>query len=197
MHEQPQLQRRLQCSMIIQRVFAPHQLTQFLHRAAFRLVQVSPQLIQNITFWMQDVTARGSHFVLALFVDVDRNGNTLYIFDGGVSKPLNIAEACSGMRMLMAFLALGVAMAYTGFRRFWQRAALVAMAVPTAIVVNVLRVVTLGLLSLADANFATGEIHKFIGLVWLFPAFLIYLGLMWMIRQIVIEGPEHEEAVSK
>ena len=149
--------------------------------------KISDNLLTRVTFQMQDITARGAHFLLNLAVDVDRTGNTLFIFYEGERKPLNIAEACSGMRMLMAFLALGVAMAYTGFKRFWQRAALIVMAVPTAIFVNVLRVVTLGALSLADSDFAAGDFHNFVGLVWLIPAFLIYLGFMAIIRHLVIE----------
>ena len=156
---------------------------------------VSERLMNIVTFELQDLTARGSHLVLILLgLDVDRMGNTLYVFDQGVSKPLNIAEACSGMRMLMAFLALGVAMAYTRLRHIWQQAALVILAVPTAIVVNILRVVTLAMLSLVDADFAAGDFHTFIGLVWLVPAFLIYLGLMWILRRLVVEENEGARA---
>ncbi len=149
---------------------------------------ISERLMQMVTFRLQDITARGSYWALILIgMDMEREGNTLTLFDQGVAKPLNIAEACSGMRMLMAFLALGVAMAYTGLKRFWQRATLVVMGLPTAIFVNILRVVTLALLSLVDSNLAAGDFHSFVGLVWLVPAFLIYLGIMWIVRNIVSE----------
>lgn len=148
---------------------------------------ISYRLMEMVTFKMQDVTARGAFYVLALGADVQREGNTIYILGGAQPKPLNIAEACSGMRMLMAFVALGVAMAHTGFQRFWQQALLVLLAVPTAIVVNILRVVTLGILSIFDSDLAAGDFHSFIGLLWLVPAFLIYLGLMWIISHLVIE----------
>jgi exosortase len=139
---------------------------------------------------MQDLTARGSHIVLNLIgIDTDRTGNILTVWEGGVARPLNIAEACSGMRMLMAFLALGAAMAYTGFRRWWQRITLVLLGIPTAIAVNVLRVTTLAILILYDADFAAGDFHTFIGLLWLVPAFLMYLGLMWVLRHLVIDEP--------
>jgi exosortase len=153
---------------------------------------ISDTAMSVLTFRLQDITARGSYFVLMLMgLDVDRSGNTLWIFQGGELKPVNIAEACSGMRMLMAFMALGVAMAYTGLRRFWQQALLVALAIPTALVVNVLRVVTLGLLSLIDSGLAAGDFHTFVGLVWLVPALFIYMGLVWIIRRLVVEraGP--------
>ncbi len=55
---------------------------------------------------------------------------------------------------------------------------------------NILRVVTLALLTLIDTDFAAGDFHSFIGLVWLVPALFIYLGLMWVIRHIVVEGGE-------
>ena len=149
---------------------------------------VSERAMNLVTFPMQDITARGSHIFLNLItIDTDRTGNILYIWSNGEAKPLNIAEACSGMRMLMAFMALGVAMAFTGLRHWWQRIALVAMGIPTAIVVNVLRVATLAVLSLFDTDFAAGDFHTFIGLLWLVPAFLIYLGIMWTLRHLVIE----------
>jgi exosortase len=150
---------------------------------------ISERLMTIVTFELQDITARGSHILLSLIpgIDVDRTGNTLYLYSNGEEMPLNIAEACSGMRMLMAFLALGVVMAYTGLQRAWQRVLLVVLAVPNAIFVNILRVVTLGLLSLLDTGFAAGDFHSFVGLVWLVPAFFIYLGLMWIIRKLVVD----------
>jgi exosortase len=152
---------------------------------------ISYRVMELVTFEMQDITARGAHVALTLFgLEVDREGNTLYIFSDGEKMPLNIAEACSGMRMLMAFLALGVAMAYTGLKRAWQRVVIVILGVPTAIFVNILRVCSLGLLSLIDTEFAAGDFHSFVGLVWLLPAFLIYLGLIWIVRNVVTEGDD-------
>ncbi len=149
---------------------------------------VSERAMNLVTFPMQDITARGSHLFLNLImIDTERTGNILYIWSDGEAKPLNIAEACSGMRMLMAFMALGVAMAFTGLRHWWQRIALVAMGIPTAIFVNILRVATLAVLSMFDTDFAAGDFHTFIGLLWLVPAFLIYLGIMWTLRHLVVE----------
>jgi exosortase len=149
---------------------------------------ISYRVMEIVTFRMQDIAAVGSSVTLELLgVDVDREGNTLYLYDDGIRTPMNIAEACSGMRMLMAFLALGVAMAYTGLRRFWQRAAVVLLGVPVAIFVNILRVTSLGLLSLIDSGLAAGDFHSFIGLVWLVPAFMIFLGVIWIVRNLVTD----------
>lgn len=153
---------------------------------------ISDRFLDLVTFKLQDITAAGSWVMLNLIgIDTERAGNLLTVFHQGEPTSLNIAEACSGMRMLMAFLALGVAMAYTGFEHTWQRVALVLLGVPVAVAVNILRVVTLGFLSRFDTDFAAGDFHTFIGLVWLVPAFLIYLGLMWILRHLVTTDGAH------
>ncbi|MFN5495560.1 MAG: exosortase/archaeosortase family protein [bacterium] len=150
---------------------------------------VSDRILQLVTQRMQDWSAVGAFWVLALCgVDVDRSGNVITVFVDGKPNQLNVAEACSGMRMLVAFLALGVAIAYTGLTVTWQRIALVLSGVPVAIGVNVLRVFTLGILSLYDANFAAGDFHSFIGLVWLMPALVFYLGIMWFLRNLFVDS---------
>lgn len=149
---------------------------------------ISKELMLYVTYPMQDITAFGAHYFLNLItIDNDRSGNLLKIWNDGEMITLNIAEACSGMRMLMAFMALGVAMAYTGLKHSWQRVVLVLLGVPTAIVVNILRVATLAILSLYDSNMVAGEFHSFIGLLWLVPAFLMYMGIMWLLKKLVVE----------
>lgn len=160
---------------------------------------ISDRFMEVVTFELQDIASVGSYYGLSfLGLDVTKAGNTLEILYDGVSHPLNIAEACSGMRMLMAFFALGVAMAYTSLKYTWQKIILVLLAIPTAVFVNILRVMTLGLLSIADSGFAAGDFHTFVGTLWLIPAFLIYLGIVWVLRNLVIEeGEEYEEAPVK
>jgi len=154
---------------------------------------ISDRFMEIVTFKLQDIASVGSYYGLTLIgLDVTRAGNTLEIFYNDASYPLNIAEACSGMRMLMAFLALGVAMAYTGLPHVWQRITLVVLALPTAVFVNILRVMSLGLLSIADSGFSSGDFHTFVGTLWLIPAFLIYLGIVWILKNLVIEGDEEE-----
>lgn len=152
---------------------------------------VSERLLQRVTEDMQDWSAVGAHALLAVTgVDVERSGNVLTVFVNGTPNQLNVAEACSGMRMLVAFLALGVAIAYTGLPRVWQRVALVGAGIPVALGVNMLRVYTLGILSLWNTNFAAGDFHSFVGLVWLVPALLLYLGIMWFLRNLFVDEPQ-------
>ena len=67
-----------------------------------------------------------------------------YLGPGGLSGQLNVEEACSGMRLMMAFVTLGVAMAYLGDRPAWQRVIMVIFCVSIAVLCNTIRVTTTG-----------------------------------------------------
>jgi exosortase len=152
---------------------------------------ISERAMSRVTERLQDWSAIGADLLLnTIGIDTDRTGNVLTVhMSDGTMHPLNVAEACSGMRTLMAFLAIGVALAALGLPRWWQRVLLVAAGVPISIFVNVLRVASLGLLSMVDTNFSTGEFHSMVGLVWLVPAFLLFLGAMWVIRNLLVDVP--------
>ena len=68
------------------------------------------------------------------------------------------------------------------------------MAVPTAIFVNILRVITLGILATMDSGFAAGDFHSMVGMLWLLPAFFIYLGIMWILRQSILDEESPSDA---
>ena len=98
--------------------------------------------------------------------------------------------------MLVAFLALGVAMAYVSLPKLWQQIALVTLGIPISIFVNVLRVTSLGILGMFDQNFMSGEFHHMIGLVWLLPAFFSYLAVLWILSQFLIDVDETKKATN-
>jgi exosortase len=150
---------------------------------------ISERVMSKVTERMQDWSAVGADILLnTVGIDTERAGNVLTVhMSDGTLHPLNVAEACSGMRTLMAFLAIGVAMAAMGLPRWWQRVLLVLAGIPISLFVNVLRVASLGILSMIDSNMSAGEFHSMVGLVWLMPAFLLFLGAMWVIRNIVVE----------
>ena len=159
-------------------------------------IYISDRFMSIVTNKMQDIAAWGSYYLLNIIqISTERTGNVLIIISGGEEHPLNIAEACSGMRMLVAMMALGVFMAYVGLPYLWQRISVVILAVPVAIFVNILRVVTLGVMTLYNTDFAAGDFHTFIGLVWLVPALIMFLGLMWVLQRMVLEGEASEPYV--
>ena len=158
----------------------------------------SEAILLQVTEELQDISALGGFVIVRVFgIEAELSGNVITIYPTPTTpQALNIAEACSGMRMLVAFLALGVALAWTGLDYWWQRILMIVLAVPVAVFVNMLRVATLGVLSLWDMEFTTGEFHQFIGFIWLIPAFLFYLGMMWAIRKLVVEEDDSKEAAA-
>lgn len=149
-------------------------------------VTLADKLMGMITFQLQILATQGAWLTLNMFgLSTDIMGNALTMRTGGKTIPLNVAEACAGMRMVIAFLALGVAVAFLSCPRWWQRVALVLMAVPVALATNVLRVVSLAVMSIVNPGFAAGDAHTLIGVLWLVPAFLAYMGIVWILKRIV------------
>lgn len=152
-------------------------------------VTLADKLMGMITFQLQQLATQGAWLTLNMFgLSTDIMGNTLTMRSGGKSIPLNVAEACAGMRMVIAFLALGVAVAFLSCPRWWQRVALILMAIPVALATNVLRVVSLAVVSLVNPGFAAGDAHTLIGVLWLLPAFAAYMGIVWILKRIVQDG---------
>ncbi|MBC7772423.1 MAG: exosortase/archaeosortase family protein, partial [Pyrinomonadaceae bacterium] len=141
----------------------------------------------KITFRLKQWAAEGGEVLLQILgINVTRKGTTLEIIDGqGHMNPLDVADACSGMSMLIAFIALGAAVALVGCRFWWQRVVLVMLAAPTALLLNVLRIAVLGVLTLWDPDLATGEAHTLIGTLLLLPGFVVYMGIVWALNKAV------------
>jgi exosortase len=117
------------------------------------------------------------------------------VYQGRRLEPaLNVAEACSGMRLLMAFLALGVAMAYLHERPLWQRLVLLASTIPIAILCNIVRVTATGFIYVfLHPKFTQGVYHDMLGLAMLPLAFGLYGFLAWFMSSLFVE----EEDISR
>ncbi len=111
------------------------------------------------------------------------------IYKGQHLEPsLNVAEACSGMRLLVAFLALGVAMAYLHYRPIWQRTVLLVCTIPIAILCNIVRVTVTGFIYvLIHPKYTQGIYHDVLGLAMLPLAFGIYGFLAWFMSNLFTE----------
>jgi exosortase len=87
---------------------------------------------------LQDWVSATSAAVLDLFTVCYRRGNSLYL--AGVADPLVVAAECSGLRQIVAFVALAALVGFLGQRSFLGRTLLIVAAVPVAILANVVRV---------------------------------------------------------
>jgi exosortase len=162
-------------------------------------------LIQPISNKLQMLAAGGANVLInaiGLFLDVqaDRLGTTLQICRAGVplDPPLNIAEACSGLRMLMAFAALGTAMAYLMKEKpRWIRVTLMLSTVPIAVLANVLRITGMGLVYPWYPGVADGDLHGMLGLLMLVPAIGLFLLLEWLLVRMWIPAGGDTPAAGK
>jgi exosortase len=146
-----------------------------------RLTMPMRQLAARVATALLNLVSGLEATVAGVVIDVVYRGQRL-------DPPLNVAEACSGMRLLMAFLALGVAMAYLHYRPIWQRIVLLASTIPIAIFCNIVRVTVTGFIYiLIHPRYAQGIYHDILGMAMLPLAFGLYGFLAWFMSSLFIE----------
>ena len=150
-------------------------------------------LYQNIAYPLQEFAAQSTTVILKLCgVQIDVSASSLSITSlSGRVHPLQVVEACSGVRSLMAFVALSVAMAYIDDRPVWQRLVLIASSLPITVLCNVLRVTTTSTMFVIDQpELGKDFMHTFMGMALLVPALLMLLGLSWLMNHLFVENDD-------
>ena len=163
-------------------------------------VPLPQRLYRDITDPMRQIAAQAATALLNLVPDLQATAGGVVIdviYKGAKLEPaLDVAEACSGMRLLMAFLALGVAMAYLHYRPVWQRLVLLCSTIPIAVLCNVVRVTVTGFIYILwDPKYAQGFYHDMLGLLMLPLAFGMYGGLAWFMANLFEESAAPVEDV--
>lgn len=154
-------------------------------------VTISERIMTNVTFKLQMISSDGAFVLLSLLgaalgFSTEVEGNVLTVTTAaGVEHAMNVAEACSGIRMVVAFVALSGAVALIGCNEWWKRSALLLISVPVAVFMNVIRVTVLGLLTLRDPRLAEGQAHMLIGVLLLVPSLLLFMGVLWALNRVV------------
>lgn len=164
----------------------------------FFAVPLPGQLYTRITQPMQGLAAQVSAVVLNVIPELEASlrGVVIDVLYRGVplEPSLQVAEACSGMRLLMAFVALGVAMAYLHDRPLWQRLVLLVCTIPIAVLCNVIRVLITALIYIFwDPQYAQGVYHDLLGMLMLPLAFLFYGGIAWLMGNLFVEDEAEEK----
>lgn len=107
-----------------------------------------------------------------------------------------VVEACSGVRYLIASIALGLVYAYLNYQSLWRRLAFMAFAVALPILANVLRVYVIIMTAHVTDGRITLEGHGHIIVGWVFFGIVMFLmfwlGSFWADRHGPAkgEGPE-------
>ena len=154
-------------------------------------VPLPDRYYKAMTIPMRQWAATVASGLLNLVPELEATANGVVIdvlYKGKTLEPgLDVAEACAGMRLLMAFVALGVAMAYLHERPLWQRIILLASTVPIAIFCNIVRVAATGFIYvLIDPRYAQGIYHDALGLAMLPLAFGLYGFIAWFMSSLFV-----------
>jgi exosortase len=133
-------------------------------------------LFNQITFPLQLRASQFSSDILPLLgVPVLRDGNIIQL----PAMPLEVAEACSGIRSLMSLFTVAVIYGYFLEKATWRRVVLAMSALPIAVTANVARIVGTGLcVQYWDPEKAMGFFHEFSG--WLM--FLVSLSCLYLVH---------------
>lgn len=114
-----------------------------------------------------------------------------YVMPGLLPDSLNVDEACSGMRSIMAIVTLGVALAYLRDRPTWQRIIMVLFCVPIAIGCNTIRVTVTGLLYVhGHPEWAKGTAHQVLGILMFAIALGLFLLVGHVLSRLLVEEPD-------
>ncbi len=117
---------------------------------------------------------------------VIREGNVLRMDNGQV---VGVAEACSGLRMLTAFVFVAAVLAFMVNRPTWQKAALVLASIPIAVGSNCIRVIATSIfVYYSESPGLTETFHDAAGLAMMPLAIVACLLLLKLFAFLQAEG---------
>jgi exosortase len=118
-------------------------------------------------------------------------GNVIQLNDAHIG----VVEACSGLSMMLTFIALAVGMALIVDRPLLERIVLVLSAIPVALAANLARITVAGILIVAGILHETisGQIadkfyHDLAGWVMIPFALVLYWCEIWVFSHILVEA---------
>jgi exosortase len=143
------------------------------------MIPIPNLILQQVTFPLQLLASKIATAMLELIgVPVLRQGNMIML----AAMPLDVAEACSGIRSLLTLVTLAIIYGYLLETRRWVRVVLAISAVPIAVVANSFRVFGTGLLvQYWDPDKAMGFFHTFEG--WLI--FVVALIMLFAVHHVI------------
>jgi len=156
-----------------------------------------PIVIHNmISGPLQRTATTGSVFLLEVFgARVSQQGNIVMLNE---NIPLAVVEACSGLRLLTAFIIVAAFFAYMVKRSRGKKAILVLSSIPVGVICNTVRIfVTAMLMLYVSTELGEKFFHDFAGLVMMPAAVLLMFGELWLMDRLVVPepGPQQKQAV--
>ena len=157
------------------------------------MIPIPTIILQRFTFPLQMLASKVAATLLSLTgVPVLREGNIIVLS----VMPLEVAEACSGIRSLLSLLTLAIIYGYLMDHRKWVRVVLAVSAVPIAVAANSFRIVGTGLLvQYWDPEKAEGFFHSFSGWLIFVVSLIMLFALHGLIVRMWKSAPEAKSSV--
>ena len=141
---------------------------------------IGSRVLAPITMALQGIAADWGYHLVGMFgFTAERSGTVISVLHDGAWNPVNVAEACSGIRMLPAVLCAAVPIGWWILDRAWTRLAFLAATVLLAIVFNALRIVFMAVLATRDSRILEGDLHGAISDLWTLPVLVVALFVAW------------------
>jgi exosortase D (VPLPA-CTERM-specific) len=160
------------------------------------MIPIPNLLMSQITFPLQLLAARLASALLELVIVVHREGNVIWTVNG----PLDVVEACSGIRSLLSLVTLAIIYGYLLESRKWVRVVLACAAVPIAVATNSFRVFVTGLLvQYGYRDEAEGAPHALTGIL----IFTLALAMLFAVHRLIsvlsksVPARKHEAMVAE
>lgn len=143
------------------------------------IIPIPNQILSTITASLQLRISEISEIILRSFsIPMLREGNLLHI----QNKSFQVVEACSGIRSLISLTTMSILISYFTLSRLRSAALLFLFSIPVAIIINILRVVTLVLAYYYfQLDLSEGMLHTLTGLF----LFILGLGLIYIFQKIL------------
>ena len=140
---------------------------------------------------LQSMATTGSVFLLEAFgARVSQEGNVVMLNE---TTPMAVAEACSGLRMLTAFVIVAAFVAYMVKRPRLHKTILLLSSIPVAVACNIARLcVTAILFILVSAEVGQKFFHDFAGLAMMPIAALLLFAELWLMDKLFVSEPGSE-----
>ncbi|RPJ19101.1 MAG: exosortase/archaeosortase family protein [Planctomycetaceae bacterium] len=137
---------------------------------------------------LQSLATTGSVFLLEVSgVRVSQQGNIMML---NRDVPLAVAEACSGLRMLMAFVIVAAFIAYMVKRPRFQKVVVLVSSIAVGVMCNIVRIFATAIFMLLGwAEQAEKFFHDSAGLVMMPIAVLLIFGELWLMKKLTMPEP--------
>lgn len=135
---------------------------------------------------LQSLATKSTVFVLeTLGYFATHEGNIIHVEDTTVA----VAEACSGLHMLTAFLIVAALVAFLCRRGVGQKMLLVASSVPIAILCNTIRLTATAIAFTAGYHEQVNQFfHDFGGVAMMPLALALLAGELWVMKLLFVRG---------